>query len=676
MPHRLNQKTTTLMRNRRPQSICLLAAIALALFALPCKSLLSDDYGLFMFGQEDAAGQSLLKMETLLGEEQKDFLEAGAQLKIDGKEYGGVVKLGGAYDTLRLEKSILSREALRTWRGKTVRVFVWIKGDGIAAKNQLWFGAPTVRVDLYDGPGNLASSSTSVFKTRGTFPWHCYFVDVDIPESLDVNERPSSRARNINPDLEIGGAAETRIRQIGLGAYVTFSCYGGGTARFAGLSWKGRTDADCKVSPDLESGTCAPNPAYDELPMMIYFGLSSNPKSWHFLDGNKAFPSLKKRESIQNYIREHTGDWLHLQYGIARLPWIWETARELKLLSGIGFEEGWLDIVLQEIGAAQDPKTGLWCTDGAPSILGTAAILEAVAPYHAKSPIRYPEVIIRTLLDNRISRQRRAWSQFALQPRNLGTAKERNAVDLATTFAAAKCLALAAAALPKENALVTVADNAILEAWKCTLDTLVPANLENGPWKDNSDDLAASATGAFLLEFAQLTDCLAFRFSDNMPAPILKVGKVLSSGDLSATWDGADTRIDSVRIFRLPADRDPKEVTAADLYGIVSRESRACSDPWVIVPRLAAAAAKKWKVTPRTVDAFQLEEQLAAVPTQFKTLKEKTGFSLSDPKAAKPAAEGEEAEAVEYRFYAASVNALGLMSPLVPIELPAAPSAQ
>ena len=168
--------------------------------------------------------------------------------------------------SVQLKNPVLSNNTVLENLGKILRFHIWIKAEDIKTDN-LWFGSPTVTFQLFDDNGNQLVNTSSLFKTRGTYPWHCYYVDVTLPTQIQLTGKATNA---LDDDLQALLESNDGLfgESVGLmnkpGFYVTFSCFGSGTAWFGGLSYDVLTSAQVAVARkdwiDELSGTNAPNP--------------------------------------------------------------------------------------------------------------------------------------------------------------------------------------------------------------------------------------------------------------------------------------------------------------------------------------------------------------------------------------------------------------------------------
>jgi len=615
---------------------------------------------------DDAAGSSLA---SSLCDREVDAQE------VDAPNAGVPLRIGGDITSVTLPQSIISADEIANYAGRTLRVFAWIRGDEITAQESLWMGAPSMKLELYDGLGNIAATAESLFKTRGTFPWHCYYLDIAVPKNVQFTDSASKKGGKkkakdgaaatdndadqlaiLSSVVDNMTATVTTSRKPGL--YLTLSNYGGGYAWFAGLSYAAANDA--AGSRVAENGCYAPNADYDELPMMLFFGVDAKQK-WSFLNGNSIQGSLLSVEGIRTYLKENGHDWLHLQCGIANLPFIYNTAGK-----NAAFDDGWMDAFAAGLEELQDPSTGFWLVNGKINILANAALVNGcyapTAISHAgiviETPqysmganrkLKYADKMIATLLFNRISEEILAWS-----------ADDSDNVDMATTAAACQLLARAADALGEADPFAVKAREAIADAWKCAQRNLM-VNDGKGLWKDNSLSNNASATGKGFLELVEATTCLDDCYNDALPRPQLEA--TISESDANKVvvqWRKPEKELVAVRVFYGPKPgKKSKGMSNIYLVGIIER--RAGADAIQTVRKSVEAGRRQWGITPEKVGAYYLDAKIKALPKKYAVALAGKGTLKASVPADLPA------EATDMGFYACGVNAAGEMGPAFPI---------
>ena len=639
--------------------------------------------GDFMHGSKDTDATAL-NLTELAGQGQIELVDS--QGLPDGAKGSGVVTL--ANQTLTFKNPVISNEKISELAGKTLRFHIWIKADGVTAKN-LWFDAPTVTFDLYDDYGVTLAHASSLFKTRGTFPWHCYYVDVTLPQHITISGKAANAlSDDLQAMLDAAGDAfdDTTVDLAQPGLYLTLSCLGEGTATFGGLSYEVMTAkqlADHSKWLDAASGTCAPNPEYDELPVILYFGVAPD-RPWKFLEGNNAFGSLLTNQGLRDYIEANANDWFHLQKGIAMLPYLHATASLLELAPA--FEDGWLDTLRFELTARQDPVTGFWSVNGTPNLLATEAIASncfmptslkradvspSLTPWTAAGDnVTLPHAgeIIDTLLKNRVENTP-AWNEFCLQPAEFGGLSRDTAVSLAATTAAVKLLAQAAAALPAGDPRREDARNAVKQAYSYAMATFLLSS-KPGLWREDSIAGEASATGAFFLDLLNATQALEHRVNPSLPLPNVEVLSENEKG-IRVVWKDVPKALTSVRIYAAPANVKPQFLTEKNICCFIEREDATLrtEDPLIAIRKIVDAARTEWNLTPEAAGCDYLAAKVSALPKRLPLGKADKPVNVEPPAVTLyTVADNAGEEDTSIVFYAVGVNAYGESTDYIPLQ--------
>ena len=636
-----------------------------------------------MHGAKDTDGTALSLAELAEGN-QSDLIQAEGLP--DNAKGSGLIAISN--QTITFKNPVIPNGKISDFSGKTLRFHIWIKADGVTAKN-LWFDAPTVTFDLYDDYGTSLVHASSLFKTRGTYPWHCYYVDVTLPQHITISGKSANAlSDDLQAMLDAAGDAfeDANVALTQPGLYLTLSSIGEGTATFGGLSYEVLTAkqlADRSKWLDTASGTCAPNPEYDELPVILYFGISSE-HPWKFLEGNQAFGSLLTNDGLREYIAANANDWFHLQKGIAMLPYLYSTASLLELAPA--FEEGWLDTLRNELTTRQDFSTGFWTVDGVPNLFATEAIasncfmpntlkradVSALAtPWTALGEdvtLLHAAEIIDTLLANRVENTP-AWNEFALQPAEFGGLSRDTAVSLAATTAAVKLLAQAAATLPAADPRRADAQNAVKQAYTYAMATfLLPSKA--GLWREDSISANVSPSGAFFLDFLNATPVLEHRVNPALPTPNIEVLSENEKG-IRVVWKDVPKSLNSVRIYAAPANVKPQFLTEKNICCFIEREDATVltEDPLVAVRKIVDAARTEWGLTPEAAGCNYLATKVAALPKRLPLGKVEKPVNVEPPAVTLyTVADNVGEEDTSIVFYAVGVNAYGESTDYLPLK--------
>lgn len=647
----------------------------------------------YMHGVTDGKAEPL-DLAALLEPQQRAALVApGETLPPMGVGKGAVLCL--SQQDLRLaSKSLVDTDSLNEAQGQILRFHIWIKGEEVAQDGNLWTDAPALQLELYDDNGNLVTQVASAFKTRGTFPWHNYYLDLPVPAGFFLSGSGRSEAQKDQLLDVLGLASESTVIQPGL--YLTLLARGTGKAYFGGLSYEriGRREQRVpKDSLDDATATFSPNPAFDELPMLLYYGLESR-LPWRFLDGNHAFGSLRTLEGLKDYLQKAGNDWFHLQKGVAYLPYIYFTATTLKLTPG--FEEGWLESLRSQLEKSQDPATGFWRVDGTPNLLATAALAQhcfsPAAIRHVDSPLkktpwnaageaaelRMGVQIIRNLLKERVDGTA-AWNSFAFQSPELKKEFGEGRTELIPTAAAARLLAHARDVLSPEEPEYARAEEALEEVYFHAVENFLVREGKYYVWKESNAPIQAAASPAGMLELLDALRVLEHRVNENLPLPAVTCRRRQSAGldKADVTWAHPEKGLVAIRIYAAPEDVNPALLSEKHLVGIVERANAApkAQDPLMLAYRLAEGGRRRWNVRPADLGAEYLSEKFANFAAYLGGPKNLTAGAAGEKpvtmNVSSPQAFGyaeDEGEQIAIKLYAAGVAPNGELTRCVPLD--------
>lgn len=596
-------------------------------------------------------------------------------------------------EEVMLEKSLLTPEEINDCRGQVLRFHVWLKGEEVAQEGNLWAEAPALRLELVDNNGNVVAIADSLFKTRGTFPWHNYYMDMDIPRNVFLSSSAVAEVKKDQLLDVLGLATETTVRQAGL--YLTLFSRGTGKAYFGGLSYEKITRKEQALSPealDDATATFSPNPPYDELPMLLYYGLDTR-LPWRFLDGNESFGSLRTVAGLEAYLQMALKDWFHIQKGVAMLPYLYVTANTLKLSPG--FEEGWLETLRGKLEAAQNPETGLWHVEGKPNLLASAALArgcfspqgihhnDAVppkTPWNSMAPdgeLKQGVQIIRSLLQERVAGA--AWNSFAFQSPELKKHFGENRTELLPTAAAVLLLAKARDTLPMEEKAYEEAEEAIQAAYAYAVENFVLREGNLYLWKESNTQAQPALSPVGMMQLLNAARTLEHRVNDLLPRPVVSCRRRHSAGlgKADVVWANPEKGLVAVRLYAAPADFNPAMLSEKHLIGVVERPRATPKnqDPLMLAYRLAEGARKYWGVTLADLEAEYLEEKFSTLASYVGGTKNLTAGTAGEKpvtmNVSSPLAFGyaeEEAETIPIKVYAVGVASNGEITPCIPLD--------
>ena len=618
----------------------------------------ADDWRHFMHGVKDAAAYPLA-WEQFVDEKQAKFLDKGTTLETEVK-FSNVppIRLKGG-ESLIPSKPLLDLEKLAQFRGASLRFFIWIKGEGTGKGVALWDGAPSVTFYLKDSQGTLVETYPGLFNTRGSFPWFCYYVDVKIPYGLSTGSAAATtttaEASNEGTDNSLASWAqligfntmeddnaivtdEVKLPAAG-GLYVELENPVSGTAWFSTISFG--QYANGKLPPremlaDPTTGSLAPNPDYDELPMHIYFGLA-NLRKWNFLKGNNSFGDLTKVEGLKAFLARAEKDWSYMLHAVPYLVSMYNVGIQQEQASE--FEKGWLEMLGAWLESMRDESTGLWKLNGRSSLELTEAVMGNC--YSPVDMARSDEVSNQTewlsiggktvtdaakMVDAILAVQERdprnpdilaGWTRYAFQPNALKKSDPvKRAFELCSTNAAVSILNQC---LPQVNdAMKRQIRNSVKAAWDYGMRTVFR---NDGKWYQ-SDAIQQLDGPAFALDFLDGTQWLESRFVSAMAAPKLKVD-FGSNGSVKVTWlEPADNAV-SVRIYALPKDAEGTELPVKQLAGVIQKTSKGLKgmDPLLAAKQICDAGKDAWGITPEMAGADYIAKKMSDLAPRLKVSK-------------------------------------------------------
>ncbi len=659
----------------------------------------SDFWRHFMHGLRDDRGVPLAwpHLFTTSEEAQPWLAEESALLCPNIKTSNFPVLLLDGSQTLVLPKPVLPLERLAELRGRKLRFYIWLRGENCGS-GSLWDHAPTLIFSLKDGLGNLISTSESLFKTRGTFPWFCYYLELSIPSILNTTATPSeadaaeqSAMAFANPNhaflSELFG--ETLVPPGTLptagGLYLTLKNLGGGKAFFSTLSWEIITPQ--KESPrsswtDAASGSRAPNPDYDEFPLHFFFGLDAT-KQWNFLYGNNVSPDITSLEGLKKYLSSASHDWFHCLYGLANLGYVQVTGTTLKQCRE--FEPGWSEVLLDYLLRWQDLKTGFWGIDNVPNLLISQAIAEkCFSPKSQRrsdqessetswlavqnSQLPNPELLVENILACRIQDaggRPRGWNRFTYQDEALGQEQRQNISDLGSTCAAVQMLAQVASQQNNPNLQKTV-QGALYDSWEFVMQNFFSPDYL---WRQN--DLSwAVTTPAYMLSLLNALPWLEQRSDQSLPKP-QATAQEMAEEKIRVSWEGQKNRYASLRVYAAPATLSQGEINERHLVAILNRDSQNffTTDPLLLVRKILSAAQKRWGITAASEGAEYLGEKISRLSAHLSVGDggNELVFPIPSPASLESATPQDNAASGELKYYLAAVTPYNVLTPLMPI---------
>ncbi|MBR5079574.1 MAG: hypothetical protein IKX30_12635 [Victivallales bacterium] len=628
------------------------------------KGVVADDWRYFMHGMKDAAAYPLA-WDEFINEDQEKFLdkETALQTPVKISNVPPIVLKGG--ESLIPTKPLLKLNTLASFRGATLRFYIWIKGEGTGARTSLWEGAPQVCFYLKDSQGSVVGSYPSVFCTRGTFPWFCYQIVVDVPYTLatsgGIGAIESAEAIEDGPVVSwadmIGLRTDEKEPEDGEivlpsagGLYVQLKNPATGKAWFSTISFEKATQKNTPVKDalvDPVTGSLAPNADHDELPMHIFFGLADLRK-WNFLKGNAVFGDLTRIDGLKAYLNKAVGDWSHMLHAVPYLVQIYNVGTQQNQTPE--FEKGWLETLGAWLESMRSKSTGLWKLNGRDSLELTEAIVSnCYAPADIPrpgevanqtdwlsiggKPVTNAAAMAEAVLgaqehDPKDAGVLAGWTRYAFQPRDLKASDPKQmAFEFCSTNAAmailAECMPLVDDTMKRRIAASMKA------AWEYAMRTVFR---NDGCWYQN--DAVQQLDGpAFALDFLNSTQWLEPRVATTVAKPNVKA-EFVGEG-VRVTWaEPADNAV-SLRIYALDKDSDASILPTDRVVGIIQKPAKGIKglDPLLAAKQICEAGKETWGMTPEKAGADYLAKAMKDLNPRVKVSKNSLDIQVSKPEA-------------------------------------------
>jgi hypothetical protein len=605
--------------------------------------------------------------ENLLGEKQPPlkWLEAAAVIDLPVKVSPiPALRLEGGASILT-GKPLLGSEQLSALCGKTIRVFVWMRGEGVGEGDNLWSAAPSIQLLRYGMEGSVLDRYDFGARTRGTFPWHCYSLDLHVPELLEresvsaAETKKAEAVESAEAETEEGAAAEDKgeggkkdgeeadeaekdetkpaeeptsekqgpaavaavYRTTGL--YVHLANPSSGTAWFSTISWC-EVDEDGTYSlaerQDPVSGSLAPNPRFDELPLHFVFGKPLQPAAyrWNFLRGDKGgaagVPDITSNDGFTNYYRTVAcTDFGHMINAVSLLADWYSFGLTFKTLPPL--EAGWIENVGQVVLEGQNEKNGFWGYSDVPASMAlTAVFVERL--FGAKgiprsdrdaidrpwlsfdgAPLPRAAAIIDTVLamqrplaDDR--REKGAWDRLAFDFKTSGEPDDGTTCSLPVT---SNAVSLLRRALPYAPASYqTKVDRAVRSALRYVFDHNVESD---GLWRQLDTDRRPSSS-AYMFRLLEASPWLERRTAMSLLPPEL-VPPQAKGGVFAFSWQKPDSQSVSARVYAVPKGTGSDKVNESHLLAVLQKDGTGfhTMDPLLAMRLMRRAAESRWGET-------------------------------------------------------------------------------
>jgi len=498
--------------------------------------------------------------------------------------------------------------------GGRVRVFLWAMGNGERTVGRSWHSLAGVDLALRDASGKTIKSRSTALGMKGSFPWHCYYVDF-------CARGPAPESRAAAPDGGKEQGAEGTEKSSKGGHFLRFYNRTNGTMWFSALSLEVVGEDNTYTNDEMQdpaSGSLSPNPMYDSLPLHLCAPMGKL-FEWRFFQGAKVglqghTLDITTKAGLSTYLKDvASGDPHQLSYAVSALPTWFCYGTELQLLPK--FEAGWLEALGKGVAALQNRETGLWGYAGCPgSVAVTWHIVDGVfgaervprrdrpdiaAAWRSAGSTDLPNAA--RLVDSVLSMQesyrvrggrsvRAGWSLSAYHaPGHAVAGASKEHCSLAATANAISLLRLAAGHAGK--AYSSRVESAVRDALRYVLDKCVTAD---GLWKQSDTDRSPTNDG-FIPRLIDATPYLERRTLATVPKPDVKASPV-RKGVAELQWLSPPDRCVSMRIYCVPVGTEATAITESHLVGIVQRGTGKLPevDPLILVETLRAASGQRW----------------------------------------------------------------------------------
>ncbi len=301
--------------------------------------------------------------ETLLGEGQgaERWLDSSALLLTNIRRSTlSSVKLA-ASESLALGNPLPLPPSLTS--ADRVRIFVWMtarEADGGSAP-------PALEIAVRDAAGKTLAVHPGPMGVRGTFGWHCFYLDVPLGFAVPA-AAPAAEG-----DLITTPTAEPALGKL----FVRLANPTAGTVWFSTLSWELLGTPGTVYAPedkqDPATGSLAPFPALDDLATHLLAG-QAYAHPWNFFRGEEGgarnLPNLTSPEAIRTYLAEarRTDPSGNLGGCVYLGPWLYAAKLRPGLLD---LSPEWHTAFRETLVSFQDGSTGFWGTPKSPRCMAT-----------------------------------------------------------------------------------------------------------------------------------------------------------------------------------------------------------------------------------------------------------------------------------------------------------------
>ncbi|MDR1281920.1 MAG: hypothetical protein LBK99_14015 [Opitutaceae bacterium] len=530
-------------------------------------------------------------------------------------------------------------------RGKTLRIFYWMRGENIGRNPtpNSYHDAPQLLAIVKNAKGKQLSKIITHNGAIGTYPWHGYYLDVQIPSSA---ARLHVQIENLN----------------------------GETALFARFSHEivgEQNTCSQNEKQDPETGSLAAFPWHEPINFHLIAKPPASAHVWNFLRGSAAAVigqpyDLTTLDGLRRYYRESVKtDLDQMNHGIMYFPSRYNFAKRNNVLPPM--EAGWLEEVGRLILADQDPETGYWGTASIPKSMSVtfhfvdmlfALGIERTDSSPRPDPARCiantrppAEHMVRPTRKLQSTRDGRpaAWSYPAYNWTDTPDGY-KNRCQLGSSMNATRLLRIARRFVDAD--LQRQIDSSIESAFRYMLETVIRPD---GLWKQNDTD-ASPSKPAYWPNIVDYTRYVEPRIDPTLPPPSLE--RPSPATLRCVIWPERQNSI-RIHISDSPADSGSQKIA-----GIISRGEAKIHelDPWLAVRKMAAAGRDNWgQKAFGSPQGYLYEKVFRQLPKTFPTALREADLTLA-PAAVSALKDGKQ------KLYATAVDWYGRESASVEIR--------
>ena len=463
------------------------------------------------------------------------------------------------------KKAVSSSIDVATYRGRTIRIFYWMRGEPVAGavmKNS-YSDAPQLLAVVKDAKNKMLSRKTSHNGAVGKFPWHGYYLDVKIP----------SKGKKLYLVLD-----NSKTRRAWFGKFA--------------LEPVGKNNTYSQnEKQDPDTGSIAAFPWYEPINFHFFAKPPATKYIWNFMRGPAAGMigqpyDLTTVDGLRKYYQESVKyDLDQMNHGIMYFPNRYRLAKRKGVLPPL--PENWLLEVGKLVNEDQDPETGYWGTKYIP--LTMSVTFHFVDMLYAFGIQRYdepakpdpgrcvaptlprPDKMVDTTLKLQSTcmvdgkKELAAWSQRAYNFTDKPDGG-RSRCALGSTMNAIRLLRICYRFVGPEQQKQS--DRSVKAAFKYVLTHCVNSD---GLWKQQDVD-SSPTKSAYYMSIVSYSHYLEKRTDTSIPKPELKVASGPSDNEISISCPSWKDRQNSFRIYAAGDKKvEPEKLQPEMIVGFISK---------------------------------------------------------------------------------------------------------